>query len=155
YSNYMLPVQLDGASVFLAGMRESPDEPFRYLRIPADDEGSVTEWMRIRAALRDPQLRERAAQRYAERALPNASSDKLRPQLAQSTLKGLTIFAGDEKDAGYLAVSHFLEKLPSDAQEKAADVFMKILSGGMWDLWQVAREEDGLPAVPADEKHAR
>jgi len=155
YSNYMLPVQLDGASVFLAGMRESPDEPFRYLRIPADDEGSVTEWMRIRAALRDPQLRERAAQRYAERALPNASSDKLRPQLAQSTLKGLTIFAGDEKDAGYLAVSHFLEKLPSDAQEKAADVFMKILSGGMWDLWQVAREKDGLPAVPADETHAR
>lgn len=155
YSNYMLPVTLDGSSVFLAGMRESPDEPFRYLRIPVDDDGAVTEWMRIRAALHDPQLRERAAQRYAARALPNSSDDKLRPQLEQSTLKGLAIFAGDKKDAGYLAVSHFLEKLPSNAQEKAADVFMKILSGGMWDLWQVAREKGGLSPVPADEKHAR
>ncbi|HWT72302.1 MAG TPA: cytochrome c biogenesis protein ResB, partial [Oxalicibacterium sp.] len=65
YNNYMQPVQVDGAYVFLTGMRESPDQPFRYLRIPADDNDTVDEWMRLRAALMNPDLRARAAQRYA------------------------------------------------------------------------------------------
>ena len=54
FQNYMQPVTLDGAQVYLAGMRSSPSEPFSYLRIPADDEYSVREWMRLRAALADP-----------------------------------------------------------------------------------------------------
>ena len=37
YNNYMLPVDVAGEQMFLAGMRLSPDDPFRYLRIPADD----------------------------------------------------------------------------------------------------------------------
>ena len=36
YNNYMLPVDVAGEPMFLAGMRVSPDDPFRYLRIPAD-----------------------------------------------------------------------------------------------------------------------
>src|SRR5690606_2126502 len=67
YQNYMRPVQIDGAWVFLTGMRESPSEPFRFLRIPADDNDSVNEWMRIRSALQSPEIRFLAAQRYAQR----------------------------------------------------------------------------------------
>ncbi|HEX7650594.1 MAG TPA: cytochrome c biogenesis protein ResB, partial [Noviherbaspirillum sp.] len=33
--------------------------------------------------------------------------------------------------------------------------FMKILNGAMWELWQVAREKDGLKPAPTDEKHGR
>ncbi len=157
YHNYMQPMLVDGAYVFLAGMRESPGEPFRYLRIPADDNDSVQEWMRLRAAVLNPELRAEAAQRYARRAMPDTpdSADKLRSQLQQSALKGLTIFAGDEKEAGYVAVSNFLKKIPAAEQEKAADIFMKILNGSLWDLWQAAREKDGLKAIEPDEKHAR
>jgi cytochrome c biogenesis protein len=79
----------------------------------------------------------------------------LREQLQASTAKGLAIFAGDDKQAGYIAVSNFLEKLPPAEQEKAADIFMKILNGGLWELWQVAREHDGLKDVAFDERHAR
>jgi len=32
---------------------------------------------------------------------------------------------------------------------------MKILNGSMWDLWQLARVQDGLPELELDEKHAR
>jgi cytochrome c biogenesis protein len=52
-------------------------------------------------------------------------------------------------------VSQFLEKVPPEEQEKAADIFMKILNGAMWELWQAAREKDGLKPVDIDEKHAR
>ncbi len=157
YNNYMQPVLVDGAYVFLAGVRESPAEPFRFLRIPADDNDTVEEWMRLRAAILNPELRGLAAQRYAKRALPETRADvsALRAQLQASSLKGLTIFAGDMQEAGYVAVSKFLEKIPSQDQEKAADIFMKILNGSLWDLWQVARERDGLKAIEPDEKHGR
>jgi cytochrome c biogenesis protein len=153
----MVPVQVDGAYVFLTGMRNSPNEEFRYLRIPADDNDTVEEWMRLRAALLDPELRAQAAQRYARRALPDVRDDavKLREQLDQSALKGLSIFAGNEKEAGYLAVSRFIEQVPAAEQEKAADIFMKILNGALWELWQAARAKEGLKPVDADEKHAR
>ena len=157
YLNYMQPVLIDGSWVFLAGMRDTPDGPFRYLRIPADDNDTVDEWMRLRAALADPALRAQAAQRYASRAAPAARENvaRLREQLQASSLKGLTIFAGDESESGYVAVSRFLEKIPPQEQEKAADIFMKILNGSLWDLWQLARERDGLPPVESDEKHGR
>jgi cytochrome c biogenesis protein len=157
YHNYMQPIQIDGTLMYLTGVRDAPDDPFRYLRIPADDNNSVAEWMRLRAALYDPVLRALAAERYARRAMPDVKGDsaKLREQLQASTAKGLSIFAGDDKQAGYIAVSNFLEKLPPAEQEKAADIFMKILNGGLWELWQAAREHDGLKDVAFDENHAR
>lgn len=157
YHNYMQPVLVDGAYVFLAGMRESPADQFRFLRIPADENDTVDEWMRLRGAILNPQLRELAAQRYAQRALPEARDgvSALRAQLQASALKGLTIFAGDGQDAGYIAVSKFLERIPAQDQEKAADIFMKIMNGSMWDLWQIAREKEGLKPVELDEKHGR
>ena len=55
YHNYMLPVDTgDGTPVFLLGVREAPSEPFRYLRVPADDQGSMDGFVRMRAALADP-----------------------------------------------------------------------------------------------------
>jgi cytochrome c biogenesis protein len=156
YQNYMQPVTIDGATVFLAGMRANPSDNFSYLRIPADDGHSVTEWMRLRAALQDPELRAAAAKRYAERAMPKSSSSvALRPQLQAAADKGLTIFAGDDKSAGFAALAQFLEKMPEDVQKKNADVFMRILNASLWDLWQIARAKDGLPPVSEDETHAR
>lgn len=157
FSNYMQSIKVDDAYVFLAGVRDTPDEAFRYLRIPADDDDSLQEWMRLRAALMNPELRAAAARRYAERAIPQSREGiaTLRVQLEQSALRGLSLFAGDGKEAGYMAISRFLEQVPQQEQEKAADIFMKILNGSMWDLWQLAREKDGLKELPADEKHAR
>lgn len=157
YNNYMQPVLADGSYVFLAGMRDTPNDAFRYLRIPADDNDTVEEWMRVRAALLNPAMRAQAAQRYAQRAMPPepGREDKLRTQLQESALKALSIFAGNGKESGYLAVSKFIEKIPTAEQSKAADIFMKILNGGFWELWQVARENDGLKPAVLDEKHAR
>ena len=162
FLNYMQPVTVDGATVFLAGVRANPSDPFSYLRIPADDEHSVREWMRLRAALADPLLRDQAAERYARRAMPASTSASagqvpLSEQLRESASRTLSIFAGDgdKQQGGYLAVSRFLEKIPKEEQEKAANIFMKILNGTLWELWQSARERDGLAPASADENHAR
>ncbi len=154
FLNYMQPIDIDGDYVFLAGIRDTPSEEFRYLRIPADDEDSLQEWMRLRGALNNPDLRAKAAARYAQRTLPRPREDgeHLQQQLEQSAAKSLSIFAGDGKEAGYLAVARFLEAVPAAEQERAADIFMKILNGSLWDLWQAARAQDGLPALEAERK---
>lgn len=151
----MVPVEVDGVKVFLAGMRESPADQFRYLRIPADDNDSVDEWMRLRAGMMNPELRALAAQRYAARAMTAGPEDGLRLQLQESAVRGMGIFAGNGEQAGYTAISRFLERIPAAEQEKAADIFMKILNGALWDMWQIAREKDGLKPLALDEKHSR
>ena len=159
FMNYMQPVTLEGSEVYLAGVRSNPGDPFSFLRIPADDQHGVREWMRLRAALADPSLREEAARRYAERAMPTSKTDAtLARQLQESASKTLAIFAGEGsggKSGGYLAVSQFLERIPPAEQEKAANVFMKMLNGAMWELWQAAHARAGEPPVEASEAHGR
>jgi cytochrome c biogenesis protein len=155
YMNYMQPVMLDGAEVFLAGMRSDPSENFSYLRIPADDQHSVREWMLLRAALADPALRLVAARAYAERVVPANGATDLTAQLATSAAKTLDIFAGQGSDGGFVGVAKFLEKVPAAEQERAADLFMKMLNGVMWELWQAARTRAGMAPVTADQPHSR
>ncbi len=156
YHNYMLPVDADGNQVFLAGMRDSPNDTFRYLRIPADDAHSVQEWMRLRAALQNPALRAKAAQAYAQHAVPgSAGMSELRQQLQQSAARGLAIFAGNEEEAGYVAISNFIARVPQEEQEKAAEIFMKILNGSLWELWQVARVEESLTPMEQTAENGR
>jgi len=162
FSNYMLPVTLDGQSVFLAGMRTQPDEPFRYLRIPADAQGTVRDWMHLRAALQNPAMRAEAARRFALLSMPGDDRAALRNQLTESARRALDLFAGaaDPKDAsadaqgavgGFAAVATFLQKsVPEGEREKAADVLMKIINSSMWELWQLARAQDGQPAPAVD-----
>jgi cytochrome c biogenesis protein len=159
YNNYMVPVQLEGQSVFLAGMRESPSEAFRYLRIPADDQNGVGDWMRLRAALQDSAMRGEAARRFAAISMPGADKDTLRKQLAESAQRAMDLFAGATRSApdappgGFTAIAAFLEKsVPPAEQQKAADVLLRILNGSMWELWQLSRERDDLPAIANDAK---
>ncbi|RZT32470.1 cytochrome c biogenesis protein ResB [Cupriavidus agavae] len=161
FNNYMLPVQLEGQTVFLAGMRESPSEQFRYLRIPADDQRGLGDWMRLRAALQDKAMRGEAARRFAQASMPGADKEALRGQLAESALRAMDLFAGatrpsaDSPPGGFTAIAAFLEKsVPPGEQQKAADVLLKILNGSMWELWQLAREQAKLPAIPNDAQSA-
>jgi cytochrome c biogenesis protein len=157
FMNYMQPVTLEGAEVYLAGVRTNPGDPFSFLRIPSDDRHGVREWMRLRAALADPEQRAEAARRYARRAMPLAKTDEaLAAQLQESAAKTLSIFAGEGAGkGGFVAVSQFLERIPPAEQEKAANVFMKMLNGAMWELWQVTRERAGEPPAEPTEAHGR
>lgn len=164
YNNYMLPVDVNGARMFLAGMRESPDAPFRYLRIPADSGGTMKEWMLLRAAFEDPALRAQAAQRFAQRSVPD-SNRELQQHLEDSALRVLTLFAGADPSTqgapkaqmgGFQAVAVFIDKsVPKDQQEKAAGLLLRMLEGATWDLWQLARTQAGEPVLTPDAQSAR
>ncbi len=165
FNNYMLPVEIGGDRLFLAGVRLSPNDPFRYLRIPADADDSVNEWMRMRAALEDPAVRSEAAARFAQASLPNADAG-LRTRLDDSALRVLTLFAGADPSAGrqpdgsttggFQAVAAFIDQsVPKAEQEKAAGLLLRMLEGAMWEVWQVAREQAGVAPVKQTAETAR
>jgi len=159
FNNYMLPVDMgDSVPVFLLGMRETPAEPFRYLRIPADAEGNMDEFMRLRYALLDSALREKAVKRYAAKAV-DAKNPQLTQQLAASAARALALFSGSERSgatepvAGLQLVADFIEaNVPESERNKAGEVLIRILNGTLFELLQIAREGAGLPPMPADEK---
>jgi cytochrome c biogenesis protein len=162
FNNYMLPVDVAGQPMFLAGMRLSPNDPFRYLRIPADDQSSIKQWMNLRAALETPALRAEAARRFAQRSVPEANAD-LQKHLEESALRVLTLFAGADEDhaapgtpanGGFQAIAGFIDKsVPKEEQEKAAGLLLRMLEGATWDLWQITRTQSGLPAAPESDKN--
>ena len=159
YQNYMLPVDMgDGSSVFLMGLRDSPAEPYRYLRVPADDQGTTDEFFRMRAALADPAARKLAVERYVARAVePNREDLKI--PLAASATRALALFAGAEpgKDGtspgGLQAIADFMEtNIPEAERAKAGDVLIRILNGSLFELAQNARVKAGLKPFVPDEK---
>ena len=165
YNNYMLPVDVGGEKMFLAGMRINPDDPFRYLRIPADEGGTVKEWMNLRATLENPALRAQAAHRFAQRSVPG-SNPELQQHLEESALRVLTLFAGADESGGkapngqtvggFQAIAAFIDhSVPKGEQEKAAGLLLRMLEGSTWDLWQLSREQAGEPAVQPDADNSR
>jgi cytochrome c biogenesis protein len=165
FHNYMLPVDTgDGVPSFLMGMRETPAEPFRYLRIPADDQGGMDGFLRLRTALSDPALREQAVRRYAAQAV-----DKSRPEMAAqvtaSASVALALFAGAEvagattakasgkPTSGLQAISDFMEaKVPEAERQRASEVLVRILNGVLFELAQITREQAGLKPLEPSEK---
>jgi cytochrome c biogenesis protein len=161
YNNYMLPVDMgDGVPVFLMGVRETPAEPFRYLRVPVDDQGGLDGFVRLRAALLDPAMREEAVRRYAKKAT-DPSKPGLADQLALSASRALGMFAGagTTKDtngkpvSGLQAISDFMEaNLPATERARAGEVLVRILNGSLFELEQMSREQAGLKPLEPSEK---
>ncbi len=163
FQNYMLPVDVDGARMFLLGMRQTPAEPFRYLRVPADDQDSLDGFVRLRAALTDPTQRARAVARYVARAA-DSSNAQLTQALAASAGRALELFAGVDpalaalKPAGQAAplgglqaVSRFMEtNVPEAERERASEVLVRILNGTLFELLQLSREPAGLKPLQGE-----
>ena len=170
YHNYMLPMELDGARMYLLGMREATSETFRYLRVPADAQDSMDDFVRLRSALADPEMRAQAVRRYAVSAV-----EEDRPELAEalqaSAGRAIGLFAGAEEVAvvpvvgaesrepvkgGLQAVSAFLEaNVPEAERERASDVLVRILNGTLFELMQISRENAGLPPLERNESTQR
>jgi cytochrome c biogenesis protein len=156
YNNYMLPVDMgDGVPVFLLGMRETPADTFRYIRVPADSQGSMDDFVRLNGALHTPALRDLAVRRYAVKAA-QGQKPELIDQIAASASRALALFAGAEARggagvAGLQAVSDFIEaNVPEAERNRAGEVLIRILNGTLYELAQVARERAKLPPLDTD-----
>ena len=166
YNNYMLPIEMDGQRVMLAGVRETLSEPFRYLRIPVDDQGGIDGWWRALAALRDPAMREQAVARYVRLATP-ADRPQMAEQLQLTAMRALGLFAGAEKvtpppgqtlsadgevRGGLPSLTQFVEAtVPEADRGRISDVLLRIVNGCLFELVNLSREQAGLAPLKSDE----
>lgn len=153
YNNYMQPIEVDGRSYFMTGMRGSPAEPFRYLRFPVDEKGEIGGFMDFRAVLLDKSAYPEIAKRFAVRALPaKGVDDTLRARFLDSTEKVLSLFAS----GGYDALARFIEKsVPAADQDKAAQTYIKVLENAAFEAYQISRERAKLPPAAPDNNALR
>ena len=149
FSNYMLPMEIEGRWFMISGMRENPNDMFRYLRMPLDAAGELGGFMRLRGALMNPELRPEIAARFARRALPQTSwNSPMEDKLRFSASQVLTIFG----NGGFQALGRFVEeKVPKNDQERAADTYLRILELTAFEALRLANEQAGVPAPPADD----
>lgn len=162
YNNYMLPVDMGKGTVpvFLLGARNDPAAPFRYLRVPADENSSIDGFVRLRRALSDPKAREQAVERYVKQVVPTGRAE-LAAQLQQSAERALTLFAGTGEPAdlvtgefhgGLPAISKFMkDNVPAAERSRAGEVLVRILNGTLFELAQLTRERAGLAPLKSDE----
>ncbi|PLC49007.1 cytochrome C biogenesis protein ResB [Pollutimonas subterranea] len=137
YTNYMLPLMLDGSQVFLAGVRETASQPYRYIRIPADAESSMDEFMALRAALADPALVNQAALRFAQK---NANQEMQQPLLQKAAVGALETFS----KAGFNGI---IEKVPEQDREKVLGFAVPMIQLSLSELHDIVRAQAGKPPI--------
>ena len=149
FSNYMLPLQLENRWYMMSGVRESPNEGFRYMRMPLDAGGNLDSFMRLRGALLNPDLRPEIAARFARQALPeNAWDTEIESKLKFSATQVLALFA----EGGFQSIGKFIEeKVPKSEGERAAGTYLRILELAAFEALQVANRQQGLNPPKTDD----
>ncbi len=149
YHNYMLPVTLDKRVYYLSGVRESPSEPFRYLRIPADSNAKIDGFMRLRGALQNPAALDAAAAKFAAGALsPGELGSPVAAKLEGSARNILGLFV----QGGYSAMGRYIEtNVPEAERKKATETFLRILELSAFEALKAADAKAGLPIPATDD----
>lgn len=149
FSNYMLPLELDGRWYMMSGVRESPSEAFRYMRMPLDADGNLDTFMRLRGALLNPELRPEIAARFAREALPQSAwGSDTEDKLKFSASQVLALFA----DGGFTALGRFIEEnVPAEERDKAAATYLRILELAAFEALHAANREAKLPPPQPDD----
>ena len=168
YQNYMVPVNLNGQALFLLGVRDTPSENFRFLRVPADENNSLDGWLRLRQALGNEAMRHEAVRRFALNGAP-PERPELAAQLAISAQRALDLFAGaimapraagepapTQPPGGLQALSDFIEKVvPEPERERTSETLVRILNGTLAELTNLSREKADLPPLSMAQDSAR
>lgn len=150
FHSYMAPIWQEGRGYFLFGVREASADQFHYLRVPAY-ESDIATWLDLRAALTNDALRKQIAHRFAARALGKSAPADMLEKLSSTAENTLAMYAKD----GYRGLEAFILKtVKKEEQEKAADVFLKVLQGVAWEALSMTREQQHLAALPQNEDSA-
>lgn len=149
YINYMQPLLLSGKPYFVSGMRSTQQEDFHYLRIPADEDFVLQGFMNLRAVMFDKSAYQEIAHRLSTRALADRSSDAaLKIKFESSVVQLLQAFSA----GGYTRIAAVIEKsVPQAEREKAAQTYIKIISGAAFEAYNLSLERAGKKPAIADE----
>ena len=144
YENYMSPIEQEGRLFMLSGVRSSVAEPFRYLYIPADTQGSVKRFMDFIAAMQDKQNVHKVVSQTVEDMLAGLTSEKrleISGGMNNTTRNLVELFA----TGGMTALNEHIQKnIPVDQQQKATATYFDILRKTLGNLYLGILEQEGI-----------
>ena len=154
YLNYMYPITLEGREFLLSGVRSSLDEEFRYLHIPADDEGSPGRFFALLNLLHDDDRLRRIYAAGQAVLLPGNSVDGniTEQDVGDVTLRLLRLFL----EGGFPVLQQQID--PAMDEETARTVnsaSMKILRFGLEQAYTAALADTGLDVAEISERDIR
>lgn len=143
YENYMLPVELDGRSYYLSGMRSEVGEPFQYLYIPVDSNGGIERFMQFNADLSDSGKVRAAAEETTRQGMVSAKMDDLQftEEVTLSMVTLFRIFVASGFDA---VADHVASTVPADKRESVIEAYMKVLQSILAIIYRELLIEAGV-----------
>ena len=147
YVTYMQPMQIDGQYYFISGMRETVQDEFHYLRIPADEDGTLQSFMQFKSVMLNSQYYPEIAHRLASATLGSQVDAASKIQFEQSVAQLLQTFA----KGGYTNLAQAIEKrVPPAQREKAAQTYVKMINAAGFEAYSMGLEAAKLPALKLD-----
>ncbi|PKO47256.1 MAG: cytochrome C biogenesis protein [Betaproteobacteria bacterium HGW-Betaproteobacteria-22] len=144
YVTYMQPMQIDGKFYFISGMRETVQDEFRYLRIPADDDLSLHNFMHFRATMFDATQYEKIAKKIADSSLDVNKDKAIRAQFESSIVRLLAVFA----QGGYNQVARMIEEhVPESERETSAATYIKMINIAAYEAYNLSLTQQKKPAL--------
>ncbi|MBE0439528.1 MAG: cytochrome c biogenesis protein ResB [Gammaproteobacteria bacterium] len=126
YINYMLPVEKDGRSFYLSGVRTSPAEEFGYLYLPVDVAGGLDAFSQFLTELHTKEIVESIAHNMMLETLadlPNSTAE-----LEQNLEQTLVILVAMFIDNGFQGVAEFIDTaVPENERDNLAPAYLGML----------------------------
>ena len=143
YLNYMYPLTLERREFLLSGVRSSLEDEFRYLHIPADDDGSPGRFLALLDILQDT---ERLGRIYADRQAILLSGSSLDgtitgQDVSNVTLRIIRLFL----DGGFpLLQQQFDSAMDEETARTVNSASMKILRFGLEQAYLAMLADTGM-----------
>lgn len=156
YINYILPVQQEGRSFFLSGVRSSSSEPFRYLFIPVDEQFGLKRFFAFRSLLNNRAEMERIARKTAQLSLQ--SDRKLKPELVEQMAVVMLRLADLFNRGGFdLVLNDINNKVPEEKRKDVTESYFKVLHTILGTVYLEVLQSEGVDIAnnitPAQEQY--
>jgi len=133
YISYQYAMPIDERSFFISGMRETPQEEFKYLKIPADQKGSISDFMLFKAALQNKPLIEAVAKKMANQSVNSDKNASVKESFENSVNKLMTLFG----QGGFSNIARNIDtNIPASEKEKAVQTYLKIIDIASTELYK-------------------
>ena len=133
YFNYMAPIAIGNRWYYVSGVREAPNEPYAYWRVPLDHARKIDTFMQVKNAWQDPVMRQKIAAQVAEISTRDPETQAI---LAQSLS---TLMSAIMQQGLLPTLDGVLEKAPATEKEGLASAYLKLL----WQTVAISLEQNG------------
>lgn len=149
YTNYMVPVEVEGRRYLLSGVKTSPSDPQRFLHIPADNKGTVGLFMQYLKNLQNDELVRKMALETTQSSMQGANieDNTVQNQVVESMVRLTELFVTTGFDG---IAEDIAARFAEDQRENVSEAFLKVLQASLRAVYIETLQQNGKSE--ADEK---